>query len=338
MLLKTFLAKTGAVCGVWASLLLLPASAGAQTRGENAAAAQALFEQARALVKDGKAAKACPKFAESQRLDPGLGTQLNLADCYERIGRTASAWTLYLEVAAAASKAQQTARATHARDRAERLRGKLTRLKIIVPNEHRVPGLKVQRNSMVVGEAQWGTLLPVDPGLHSLEVSAPGKRPWKQTVDARGEGAELEVVVPALEAAPNQSVSKNPPANHQTDTNSRTQAAQEESGLTQRTLALVVGGLGVVGLGVGAGFGASAISQRNNAGCDENRCPDSKAKADYESAQTAGNISTAFFIGGGVAAAAGVVLWLTAPGDNAEISAGVRGLPGGAELGAGVTW
>src|SRR5690349_13986528 len=80
---------------------------------EDQAAAQALFDDAKELVKSGKAAEACPKFEESQRLDPGLGTQLNLADCYERIGRTASAWTIYVEVAPAARREGQDARAEH---------------------------------------------------------------------------------------------------------------------------------------------------------------------------------------------------------------------------------
>src|SRR5580692_5602780 len=53
--------------------------------------ADALFNAGRSLLEAGEYSDACPKFAESQKLAPGLGVTLYLADCYERVGRTASA-------------------------------------------------------------------------------------------------------------------------------------------------------------------------------------------------------------------------------------------------------
>src|SRR3954468_2190760 len=81
--------------------MLAPSSALAQDASSQAAA-QALFEQARKLMADGKFPEACPKLAESQRLDPGAGTLLNLGHCYEKSGRTASAWVTFKDAAAAA--------------------------------------------------------------------------------------------------------------------------------------------------------------------------------------------------------------------------------------------
>jgi hypothetical protein len=71
--------------------------AGAQGKsGGNRAAAEALFNQGRDLMTAGKFTEACPKFEASQQLDPGLGTMLNLAECYEKTGRSSgggqSAW------------------------------------------------------------------------------------------------------------------------------------------------------------------------------------------------------------------------------------------------------
>src|SRR4051794_15794728 len=67
--------------------------------GDAAAAAEVLFSDGKRLVQERNFAAACPKFEESQKLDPGLGTLYRLADCYEHVGRTASAWAAFLEVA-----------------------------------------------------------------------------------------------------------------------------------------------------------------------------------------------------------------------------------------------
>src|SRR5688572_14112375 len=61
------------------------------------AAAEALYRAGRDAAKKGDWDSACAKFAESQRLDPAPGTLLNLADCEERRGLIASAWTHYVE-------------------------------------------------------------------------------------------------------------------------------------------------------------------------------------------------------------------------------------------------
>src|SRR5262245_20973343 len=84
-----------------ASLVVLgalasPRAAAAQSSSD-AAAARALFAEGRKLLDEGKFNEACPKFQESLRLKPGIGTRFNLADCWEKSGRTASAWGEFLE-------------------------------------------------------------------------------------------------------------------------------------------------------------------------------------------------------------------------------------------------
>ena len=74
-----------------------------QQQAEDKAAAQVLFDEGRTLMDAERYGEACPKFAESLRLDAALGTQLNLARCYQLVGKTASAWILYLEAAALAN-------------------------------------------------------------------------------------------------------------------------------------------------------------------------------------------------------------------------------------------
>src|SRR5262245_34891354 len=77
----------------FAPALALVLGAGAATaQGPDAAGAEWLFREGRALMKEGNLTAACPKLAESLRFDPAVGTLMNLAECEEREGKTASAW------------------------------------------------------------------------------------------------------------------------------------------------------------------------------------------------------------------------------------------------------
>jgi len=175
----------------------------ASLRGARAdsATAQALFDQAKKLMAAGKYDEACPKLAESQRLDPGIGTKYNLADCYEKQGKLATAWGLFLEVAAESKAAGQPDREKVARGRAETLKPKLPYLSITVA-DGATAGLEVKRDDIVVGQAQLDTPIPVDPGKHTVSATAPGKKPWQATVTTTKAGATETVQVPALEDAP----------------------------------------------------------------------------------------------------------------------------------------
>jgi uncharacterized protein HemY len=85
------------------SLVIVGWSQVALAQGDKATA-EALFAEGRRLMSSGNYATACQKFAASQKLDPALGTSLNLADCYDKSGRTASAWAESRDAAAAAHR------------------------------------------------------------------------------------------------------------------------------------------------------------------------------------------------------------------------------------------
>lgn len=293
----------------------------ADASAEDRAAAQALFDEGRGLVQSGSATEGCTKFEESERLDPSIGTQLNLADCYERTGKSASAWTLYIEVAAAARKAGQPERASLASARATALQASLSRLIIVVPESARVAELVVERGSITVGKAQWGTPIPVDPGTHVVMAHAPGKKPWKTTIIFEAGALTKTITVPTLA---------------EDTVLGRAQSSRK----TQRTVALVAGGVGVAGLIAGSVFGLRAMTKKSDAGCDGNLCANEEQKRDYEQAQQAGTAATIAFAAGGAVLAGGLVLYLTAPKDPERPEAGLRAQasvnPQGATVSAGV--
>lgn len=283
------------------------------------AAAQSLFYEARTLMQQNKFAEACPKLEESMRLDAGLGTQFNLADCNEHIGKITSAWAGFLEVAAGSKASNQAEREKLARKRAQALEPRLPKLVVEVASAP--PGLEVKRDGVAVGAAAWGSPIPVDPGSHRISATAPGKGSWEATVAAT-EGKVAHVAVPRdLPAA---AVAAGPAANGpQPDLAAPPATAFasdfpspviEQNGATQRTAGWIVAGVGVVGVGLGAGFGLSSIAKRNDSRshCVADQC-DADGVGLRDDAIRNGNIATIATIAGGAAIAGGLVLVLTAP-------------------------
>lgn len=233
----------GALC------VALSAPAAAQT---DSAAARALFAEGRSLMDAERYEEACPKLEESLRLDHGMGTQFNLAHCWEKLGRTASAWALFLDVAAAARAGNQPQREAAARERATALEPKLTRLKVTLTDP--TPDTKVMRDDQEVGRAAWGTAVPVDPGDHVIRVTASGKEEWTQEVKVPPNSKTVSVTVPALvdlsvAQAPKESV----PPTETAPTEVGAERVQSGTG-SQKVAAFVIGGVGVAALATGTVF------------------------------------------------------------------------------------
>jgi hypothetical protein len=309
----------------WASGLCLAAAlvgatwsspARADSSSEARAAAQVLFDQGKDLAKAGKLAEACPKFEESQRLDPRIGTQFNLADCYERLGRTASAWTNFVDVASSTKAAGQADREQVARDRASALERKLTRVTIRVDTGG-VTGLHVTRDGTELGQPLWGTPLPIDPGEHAIEVSAPGKITWKSRFTVGSTASTSTVNVPVLADDP--AAFKKPEGEHTAPLvgpSGPVGADQAQgSGTGQRIAGGVIGGVGVAGIVVGSIFGSTAKT-RFDASKPLCRTPtlcSSEGLDLVSQAKSAATVSTIGFVAGGALLVGGVVVFLLAP-------------------------
>jgi len=308
---------------------------------DQAAAAQALFDQGRALLEQGLAAEACPKFAESQRLDPGIGTMLWLADCYDGAGQTASAWATFKEAAAAAAL-RKDPRVKVALDRAAQIEPKLSLLKILLPPEATVQGIQVWRDGILVESAQLGLPVPLDPGIHTIKVGAPNRKPWSTSVDLVD--GTLAITIPLLEQREHAAEAMTPPPNAPTPI----PAAEEHETLpstphgmgTQRIAGLTAGAVGVVGLVVGSIFGITAKStydqSNGNGHCVNNMC-DATGKKDRSDANSLATVSTVVMVVGAVGVACGGILYLTAP-QGRPISFGASLALGGARLEIGTSW
>jgi len=309
---------------------LLAGRAHAQS-GDSAALAEQLFNQARDLVKANKWAEACPKFEASLRYDPVLGTRLNLATCYEHVGKLASAWGLYRESMEAAKKAGDSKRADYAQKQATALEPRLPKLAISAP-ANKPAAFVVKRDGTTIDPGELGVALYVDPGTHEVTASAEGFEPFSVTVTLV-EGKTETLAIPALVAKP--VADTKPEVEQEVDTGEIIAKARK-----RKLIALGVGGGGVVALGVGLVFGAKAMSSNDDAKklCgDDLRCsPENfdRGKKLVSDSRSAGTISTVL-VGVGVAAiAAGVVVFVTAP--KAPERATARLVPVPHDSGAGL--
>lgn len=295
----------------------------AEPSADDRTLARTLFDEGRALAKDGKFADACPKLEESERLAPGIGTLFNLADCYEQLGRNASAWSAFSEVADLARLANQPDRETVARDRAALLKAKLVYWKLHLAGPA-PQGLVLRVDGRVVSNAVLDAELPVDPGPHSVRASAPAKVEAETQVRIDGTVHSTLVELPALAdpAAASEPVAPAPAPKVEPLVPA---PSPEQSGREwQKPVAVVAGGVALVALGVGAAFGLKASSEWSDAKatCGNGVCDD-KGFSGWESSRSSATVSTVLFTTGAVVAAAAVVLWLTAPSAGASTRAAV---------------
>ncbi|MEO8183214.1 MAG: hypothetical protein ABI895_30650 [Deltaproteobacteria bacterium] len=295
----------------------------------DSAAARALFSEGRQLMGAEKYAEACPKFEESLRLDPGMGTQFNLAHCWDKLGRSASAWALFLDVAAAARAGNQPQREAAAKERAAALEPKLTRLRVVVPEP--APDAKIFRDDQEVGRAAWGTAMPVDPGDHVIRVTAAGKKEWTQDVKVPPTSRTFSVTVPTLEDQP---VAKEAAAAPQKQDVARDTAPLRDRGSGgggANVPALVIGGIGIAALATGTVFALQGYSDNQEAlklcrvGAEKKDCPNSseserheKLVDDAKREQLIGLVTLGV---GGAAVVTATIILLTSGGDSREQAA-----------------
>ena len=182
-------------------LVAWPARAAAQPR--DPAAAEAVFERARQAMERGETKRACDLFAESNRLDPAPGALFNLANCFEKLGKLASAWEAFRSVSE--SLPGDDERRAIAAERTRALAPRVPHLTIHVDADAPA-GTRVVRDGIAVGAATLGLPLPVDPGQHVVIVKALGHRDGRVEVTLR-EGDAKDI-----DAAPGDALESGAPA------------------------------------------------------------------------------------------------------------------------------
>jgi hypothetical protein len=274
--------------------------------GENVAAAQAMFEEARTLMAKGNYAAACAKLEGSQSLDPGAGTEYNLALCYEKAGRTASAWATYLSAAASYKSTNRPDWETRARDRANVLASTLAKVTIVAPTPAPA-SLKITRDGEAVIPSEIGSPIPLDPGRHVIEAVADGRAKFSSTfVLAAGAKQTITVVMG------NESVAPAAPLAGAKDSTDGGDSAHQ----SRVTLAYLLGGVGIAGLAVGSLSGLVAINKNDTSkqNCpNDGPCSSPSARDANSSASTWATISTVSMIAGGALLATGAIVFFTAP-------------------------
>ncbi len=256
--------------------------------------ATALFKEGRGLLEAHRAAEACAKFEASYAIEKTVGALLNIGACREQLGQTATAYGAYSDAATLANRLGDAEREAVARRSMAGVEPRLARVKLDVAGANRGAGVVIKRDGKEIPEAAWDSSIPLDPGDHAIDVSAPGKKPWTTTVRIGAAPGTTAVAVPALEA----------------------DASSGWSG--QRLAGVAVAGVGVVGLAVGGVLGGLVLSKTSSLKSEGLCSTDLKVCTgaglpQRQSAQSMAHGSTAALVIGGAAVVVGGVVFATAP-------------------------
>jgi hypothetical protein len=301
-------------------------------------AAGALFDKGRQYLAAGKYAEACAAFESSQRLDPQLGTLFNLATCNAHLGKLATAWGEFHDIAQ--RDANKTRRAAAARE-AARLAPRLPRL--VIKLDPPVADATVTSNGVDVG-ALLGVESPVDLGDYVIVARAPGYAEAQSRATISSEGKTVVVTIaltrPAVEAPVPPPAPVAPPVAEPAPPAPIAPSPAEPPVASRRTLGIAALASGGTLLAGGLVLGKLASDRWNAAKAVCGPSLDcatpadlSRAQADTDQARLRGNVSTTLIIAGATVAAAGAYLWLRAPSPAARSA---RLVPYAAPTGAGI--
>lgn len=254
----------------------------------DAVQADALFKEGKRLMEEGETAKACLKFEASDKFDPSEGTKLNLAQCWDKLGKSASAWALYGRIAKTTKKADRRA---EAKERVAALEAELVRLTIEVPEESEIEGLEITLDDEVIKTAQWNKPVPVDPNDYTITAKAEGYEEWTKRIKI---GTKDKVVeVPKLVKVKTIEPIEGPGPNRYRNV----------------SIGLVAGGGGAIALATVFAVRSRTLQKQADQLCPQTRCPDQEGVNRNRRARTEGWVANVGWGLGVAAIATGIVTW-----------------------------
>lgn len=316
-----------AICA--ASLMLFASPAWAAPTPEDVALSEALFREGKSLLQEGKFDVACPKLAESHRLDPAGGTIVTLGLCYEAAGKTATAWVVFGDALASAERDKRTDRIKLTKEHIAALEKRLSYLTIeLAPEGIGTSEFTLTRDGAKIARAALGTASAVDPGKHVINLSAEGFTPQIIEVDVKPDGDRKKVVIPPLVRIPEKPVDRpmekpiEKPVEKPIEKLKPIVVPVKEKPpqrlASSQVGALILGGVSVVAFGAGGYFGLHAKSQHDEALelCPASPCPNERGVQQNQSAKESATVSNGLFAAGVGSLTASIVIWFAYPHDT----------------------
>ena len=311
-----------ALLGVAALVCVGPARA----QGDDAVArSNALFEDGKRLLTEGKVAEACDKLAASNQLVARGGTLLNLGLCHEQQGKLVAARRELKDALAVAKRDARGDRIPLATEHLASVEAKLSWIKIVPPANVAEDKLEIRLDDAPIARRDWATV-PVEAGKHVLVASASGYRPGELVVNIPEGGpqkatAQLDPLAPVAAGT----AAAVPPKPDDTTRAPQTtaQIGTASDSKTLRTAALIVG---ISGFVVSLATGAWALERKGvvRGHCNADKQCDPQGSDAVSLGRTLVITSTAAFAVGAI----GVGTWLVLPSGAA---------PQGSAASAGVT-
>jgi hypothetical protein len=289
------------------------------------------------LVEESAYAEAVIEFERAYEISPNYSVLYNLGEAYVGLGKpvqAADALTKYLHDGADKIPPERRA---DVEAEIRRQQARIATVTVTVDPD----GATVLVDGMEIGKSPLGGPVRVGIGVHRFAATLAGHSSDERQVElagedtrvvalhlvpARGQVAGVEPASLALAPAstPSAAPSAPPPV-------SAPAPGESDAGSSQRLIGYAVSGLGVVGLGVGVGFGLVAKGKASDRDAVAQACGNACTDADvaqatslHQDAQHAATVSTVGLIGGAVALVSGVVLVLTAPSSRPSSAARVR--------------
>ncbi|HSO37540.1 MAG TPA: hypothetical protein VLT33_33675 [Labilithrix sp.] len=283
-----------------AGLFIVTAPASANAGPNDAAQAEALFNSGKEAMTHGDLATACARLGESYKLDPAVGTLLNLATCEERSGKLLIALEHF--TAARSQLPKNDFRVGFTNERIAALSPRIAHVTVRVPPS----GTRALCDGIEVPSTSWNVPLEMDPGAHAFVIETQG-RPASHIDITLREGEE-RTVAPDPEQAP-------PPAPV------AVRSAPPDPPPPSRAPAYVVGGIGVAGLvtGVITGLVTMTAASTYKDHCHNGQC-DSDGLSAASAGRTAQVVSPIAFAVGAVGVAAGVWLFVASSKTQVAVS------------------